>query len=183
MPTIINKASDLSSIVYKDNKFIFDTNIWIKLLPNCFQEKDRVEVLSSEILQNILDNNSEIAILQVIISELFNVFIKKRYEYHKKNKGTNYAYKKDYRASSEYEKDKNFFIDEFKDNILGFCQRKSDEFSNLDIDKVLDKKQTHYDFNDNYLVRFCEETGYTLVTNDKDCLTYSNINFECIYVK
>ena len=117
------------------------------------------------------------------ISELFNRYMKTSGNLYLKIKKIKEpdAYKKYYRPSPEYEKDKRFIIENIQDNILNLVEIVGDNASELNTEKLLDKNRRNYDFNDNYFACFAEKFNYKLITYDFDFITtYQDYNFTVI---
>lgn len=170
-----------SYIIQKDDKFIFDSNIWIKLMPsfNSLTNKKDAEEYSN-LLQRILDNGCKIGILNIEISEIFNVFMREQSKIF--FNGTFGNYKKDYRPTSQFEADKNLILGEIENLIFNIGEKVNDSFEIIEIDKILDTSRSDYDFNDNYMYRFCEKNKYIFVTHDRDYSNFSDLEVNVISV-
>lgn len=170
-------------VVQTGQKFIFDTNVWISLMPIFSNFTSNIGSNYSKLLQDILDNGCEIGILNIEISEVFNVFIRekaKEYFSLKGKKNTPRNFKKLYRKSKNFEKDKNLILTEIKNIELAYGKKLNDNFSEFVDSDIFDSTLSNFDFNDNFICRYCEKYGYIFVTNDRDYKTYSNLNFSVI---
>lgn len=174
---------DLNNFVVQEGqKFIFDSNVWISLMPS-FSNFTQKNNNYSRLLQNILDKNCEIGILNIEISEIFNVFIRENAKQYFKETGknnTNSNYKKHYRRSDSFINAKNLILEEIKNIELGYGVKLNDNFNQLADEHIFDKNLNNFDFNDNFICRYCEKYDYIFVTNDRDYKTYSNLNFTVV---
>lgn len=165
--------------------FIVDTNVWIMLLNMSLLPNSKKTVVDSysTLIEKIKENGNKIVILVMGISELFNRYMKTSGNLYLKIKKIKEpdAYKKYYRPSPEYEKDKRFIIENIQDNILNLVEIVGDNASELNTEKLLDKNRRNYDFNDNYFACFAEKFNYKLITYDFDFITtYQDYNFTVI---
>lgn len=168
--------------INEGQKFIFDANIWIKLMPSFTNlTSSSYSDEYSGLLQKILDNNCTVGILNIEISEIFNVFIREQSKKYFLDKPKHQrSFKKDYRPSLQFEKDKNLILSEIENMIFNIGVKLDDTFSNLETTKLLDTSRSDYDFNDNYMYRFCEKNGYIFVTHDKDYRNFLDLNIDVI---
>lgn len=115
------------------------------------------------------------------ISEIYNKYIYELgIQYKKVNKISDKSwFKKYYRPSPRFQKDKKFIVDNIKNNILPLVKLEKDDFDQLDIEKILTLKRKEYDFNDNYYMQLCEKRNYKILTHDKDFIkNYPDVNVE-----
>ena len=172
--------------VIPENKYIFDANVWIDLLSvNVGQSDPRNIQKYSKLFQDILTKNCEIAIMAIEISEIFNTYLRNcafKYCNLQNQKYNSKNYKKYYRPSQSFQQDKNFIADEISETILRNCLKVNDKFSQLSNKYLLGKTVVDFDFNDNYMLHFCELENYIFVTHDKDCqsASYSKINVKVV---
>lgn len=169
-------------IVTPEQKFIFDSNVWISLMPS-FKNFTTSNNNYSKLLQDILDKGCEIGILNIEISEIFNVFIRenaKQYFKKVKKKNTPKNFKKYYRKSVDFKNAKNLILNEIKNIELVYGVKLNDNFDQLLDSDIFDQNLNNFDFNDNFICRYCEKYNYIFVTNDRDYKTYSNLNFTVV---
>ena len=109
------KISHISSHqVQPTKKYIFDTNIWLYLLPlqrNQSGYHQNNAALYSSLLSNILSNGCKIAILSIEVSEIFNVYLRERGKFFLNSQNKQYSsrnYKRIYRKSQSFINDKNY---------------------------------------------------------------------------
>lgn len=169
--------------IKKGEKFIFDANVWIKMMPS-FQNLTNANHSAeySKLLQEILDNECKIGILNIEISEIFNVFIREQSKAFLQSKGRWATFKKHYRPSAQFETDKNLILNEIENLIFNIGEKINDCFESIETEKILDTSRSDYDFNDNYMYRYCEKNGYTFVTHDKDYNNFLDLNVNVISV-
>ncbi len=169
--------------IKKGESFVVDTNIWI-YLSDAFSIRTNQSLVEkySIFIDKLIENDCKIYILSLGVSELFNRYIKEtgsQYLRIKKIRGEG-AFKKYYRPSPNFEKDKKYIIDTIKEVVLELAEPIADDFINLDIDNVLDAKRKDYDFNDNYFAQFCAKNNYKLLTHDSDFSKYKDVDFEIL---
>lgn len=182
-----NKVNIRTYSPTSNDKFIIDTNIWINLL-EAFSMKCNKSIIDtySDFINTVLDNQSEIKILYSGISELFNKYIKigfKNYIDIQKIQGNHkhFDLKKDYRPTTQYDADKKFIITQIDEQILIMASPENDNFNNIDINKLLNKRDREFDLNDRYFALFCEKYNYKLITHDRDFIkNYPDLNFDVI---
>lgn len=169
-----------------EDVFFIDSNIWIYLLDiNCIVESskanDKKVEKYSTFIEKLKENNIEIVLLSMSISEIYNIYIRNLSKRYYDLNGIQYSenrFKKIYRPSRQFNNDNKFIINNIKNNILPLVKVVNDNFDDLDINKVLNTR-ADYDFNDNYYMRFCEKNNYKILTNDKDFINnYDDINVE-----
>lgn len=170
--------------INEEDIFIVDTSVWIMLLNiSLLPASENVVESYSNFIEKIKENGNKIVILVMGISELFNRYMKSSgnlYLNLNNIKGPD-AYKKYYRSSSEYEKNKKFIINNIQDNILTLVEIVGDNANELNIGKLLDKNRKNYDFNDNYFACFAEKFNYKLITYDYDFVkNYQDCDFTVI---
>lgn len=171
-------------IVNKGDKFIFDSNIWIELMP-LYQNTNNPKIATeyAELLNKIMDEECEIGILAMELSEIYNVCLKKHSRiFFKENSlsAKKENFKRWYRPSPQFEIDKNTIINEIENIITHLTKKVCDRFCMFDDSEILNKIRSDYDFNDNFIYKFCEKNNYKLVTHDSDYKNYSDLNFEVI---
>lgn len=178
---------DINSYLPKTGDIFFiDSNIWIYLLDiTCIiassKANDKKVEKYSDFIEKLKENNIEIVLLSMSISEIYNIYIKnlaKRFYDLNKISYSEDRFKKKYRPSKQFTYDNRFIVNNIKNNILPLVKVVNDKFDDLDINKVLNAR-SDYDFNDNYYIRFCERNNYKVLTNDKDFINnYTDVEVE-----
>ncbi len=170
----ITKYSPRSSDI-----FFFDNNVWMYLFCPLANFKQNRQKHYSSFLQSITTSRSTIFINSLVLSEFSNRYLRMDFEQWK-SETENYAadFKKDYVGIDRYQET----VSEIKRNInqiLKFCEKSSDNFNALDIDKIL-KHLSHIDFNDSYYLELAKLDSWKIVSDDSDFCRYSDHNVEII---
>lgn len=164
--------NNISNISYyqprKDDKFFFDTNIWIYLYYPLGNYNKNIISKYSNFLKQILKNQSRVFISSIVLSEFINTYVRLEFNILKKKYPNKILdFKKDFRGTKKY---RNVISDikiTLKRQILKFTQRIDDKFNKMDIDELLLDLENS-DFNDNYYICLCEIENLKIVTHDKD---------------
>ena len=151
-----------------NDKFMFDTNVWIFIYgPIAGVEQTKQEQYSA-LLQEILSRNAGIYVTSIIVSEYINVVLHIGFKQWKKaNNYLNADFKHDYRPTEHYSSILQDAVAQVKE-ILSISQKRPDDFHRIDIDAMLKKLNNDYDYNDAYIVKCCEQDHLTLVSDDTD---------------
>jgi predicted nucleic acid-binding protein len=159
----------------KELKFIVDTNIWLYLYSHLHEDKEREIAAYSNLLEEIIENEYEIFLPSLILSEFTNVLLRADYNYIKDSTSEEFSFKKNYVGSANYlEKVKE--IQELLEEILNIenIVKIDDEFSNINIEKIKNSFEK-IDWNDSYLIQLAKIKGATIVTHDRD---FDNVQAE-----
>ena len=155
--------------VNEDLQFVFDTNIWLFLYSNIHEDREREINAYSKLFEEVIDNDHQIALPGLIISEFTNVLLRADYNLIKDLIGDDkYSFKKDY-VKSNYYKNKvneiNYLIEEILniDNVF----KLNDNFENINLEKVKNNFN-EIDWNDSFLLEIVKKYNYKLVSNDYD---------------
>ena len=152
----------------KDDKFFFDANIWMYLYcPLGGYGKDKPEKYSG-FLKKALEAKSSIFISSLVLSEVFNAWIKLDYNILKDKDKSKYAdFKKNYRNTGLYRNQTSFLKTVVTKHILNIAKRTDDKFKNISLDELF-KEIEASDFNDNYYLAMANCENFKIVTNDSD---------------
>lgn len=158
-----------------EDKFFFDTNIWLMLYSNIanFQENDLK--LYSTFLESLITRDKPIFITSMVISEFANAILKFDFNQSKIQLNfTNKNFKKDYVGSENY-KNSVSKIASYINSILKLPNLLilGDEFNAINKDEIL-QKFNHVDFNDAYYTVLAKKNNYIIVTNDRDFQFFSD---------
>jgi len=151
-----------------DDKFFFDTNIWMYLYCPIGNHKKKVIKKYSDFLKKILHAKSSIFISSLVLSEFFNAYTRLEFNILKSNEPLKYRdYKKDFRETDAYKKLAVDIKTTVRTRILKFTERLDDGFSDISLDELFDGIEKS-DFNDNYLLTLAANKNMKIVTNDCD---------------
>lgn len=152
----------------KDEKFFFDTNIWLYLLCPVGNYNQAVVNKYNMFFSKIVLNKSIIYTSAMVISEFFNVYARIEFSIKQNSDPKKYKnYKNDFRNTKEYETFSAQVCGLIDAKILKYSIRIDDKFSTINKSNLLCQSSS-YDFNDKYFVELCKDNKLKIVTNDKD---------------
>lgn len=153
----------------KGECFIFDTNILIDLFYPMDLGKDVSSI--SDLYDKIIKNRATMLLTSIQVSEFINRCIRFQYELYKKDHPECEDYKKDYRITEDYAQCMNTILDIIKNEWMVRFEFINDNFKDLEKEKLF-FHEFAYDFNDAIIVEIAKKYSATLVTNDKDYISY-----------
>lgn len=159
----------------KDENYLFDANIWLKLFSPYTFEDQKLNDIYTRMLRNILSINGSIYTNNMIVSEVVNQISQTEYKfcrnYYEKDDPVlkDFTHKR-FRETEHYKEEVSFFIS---------CQiRKIADISklcdvNADATELLYNiadifEECKLDYNDIIHLKTCEEKNFTLITHDSD---------------
>lgn len=150
-----------------DNLF-FDANIWLCLycpLGNYRKEKNRKY---DGFLKKAIQAKSSIFISSLVLSEIFNAWIKLDFNILKNSDPSKYVdFKKDFRSTEAYKKSVAIIKIAIMEYIMKIVKRVDDKFESISLDELF-KEIEKSDFNDNYYIAMANLENFMIVTNDSD---------------
>ena len=153
--------------------FLFDTSVWILLFCPIGNTREFEQRSFSSFLKKVRSSRSSIFMTSLILSEYANVCLKMDFNnWVKTNSRIDAKYKRDYVGTDRYKKIVNLLIPTMM-NIMSLCEKGSDNFSHLDINKILGHFQS-IDFNDSYYLELSKDSNFKIVTADYDFVKYKN---------
>lgn len=155
----------------KDQTFILDTNILIKLFYPIIPSSPIKEY--EDLYSKILSVNSTLLISAIQISEFVNRCIRFQFELWKEKQDKNVDFKKIYRETSDYRQSMNAILDIINLDITSNSLYINDNFNQMD-PKSLYCYGFSYDFNDSFLAEISRLNKAILVTDDRDFANYSS---------
>lgn len=161
-----NRAHKLSTYRFrKQEKILFDTNVWVYLFPAPSASNRRQTRFYSSALQRMLATPVSLMLDALVLSEYVNTYC--RIEW-----GALYQLKypkfKDFRQSPEFPRVAKA-VTANAHAILKLTTRVDHPFEIVNVDHVLrDLATGRIDFNDGLLVETCRNNGWKLVTHDSD---------------
>lgn len=174
------KVQDIKEYSPKSSDiFFFDNNVWMYLFCPLGNYNINKQKNFSSFLQSVTTSRSTIFINSLILSEFTNRYLRIDFDLWK-NENSNYdaEFKKDYVGTTRYQDT----VKEIKRNInqiLKFCEKSSDNFNAVDLDKILEHL-SHIDFNDSYYLEFANISNLKIVTDDRDFVSYQGHSIEVI---
>lgn len=163
MTTDINKF-----VPQKNESFLIDTNIWLYLFcPLGNYKYDQIKPYEN-FFNLAIKNGSIIFISTLILSEFINRYLRLEFNILNGKKNNMFAdFKKDFRPSQEYKSVASVIRSTLKQNILKIAKPLDDDFSKLDITKIVDSIET-IDFNDEYTAYISVQSKIKVITHDFD---------------
>lgn len=164
----MSKIIDISTCIpLESDKFFFDANIWMYLY--CPLGGYRREIIKKYdgFFKKAIQAKSSIFISSLVLSEIFNAWIKLDFNiFRNRNPTKDINYKKDYRCKEDY-KDSVSKIKTEVTKILNITKRIDDRFKDIPV-VALFKETGTFDFNDNYYFAMAKLENFKIVTNDSD---------------
>lgn len=161
--------------------FFFDNNVWMYLFcPLGNYNRNRQKHYSS-FLKNVKTTRSTIFINSMVLSEFANRYLRMAYEQWKKEtKNYTADYKKQFVGIPRYVET----VEEIKSQInliMKCCEKTSDNFNTIDLNKVLQHFK-YIDFNDSYYIELATRSNWKIVSDDSDFINYQNHNIEIVTI-
>jgi predicted nucleic acid-binding protein len=161
--------------------FFFDNNVWMYLFYPLGDYNKKRQKHYSSFLQNIQTSRSSIFINSMVLSEFANRYLRIDFDLWKQKTGNfSYEYKKHYVGTTRYTET----VEEIKTQIkqiMRCCERASDDFNAIDINRVFQHFQ-YIDFNDSYYLELAIRSKWKIVTDDEDFITYQNHKLEIVTI-
>lgn len=158
-----------SFIPTKQQKFIMDTNVLIKLLYPAMSDISSKPY--EKLFQSILETEAKFIISSIQISEFINRCIRFQFNLWKEDQGDDVSFKSDYRETKDYRDSMQTILDIIQIDILPYSTCIDDHFSTMDA-KRLYAYGFSYDFNDALLAEIARLNNAILITDDKDFGNY-----------
>ena len=158
--------------------FFFDNCIWMFLYCPMGNVNKSKEIAYSSFLESIISSRATIFINSIVLSEFANRYLRLDFELLKKENPSLSNYKRDYVGSERYQNIVECINSSIK-SILKVCEKTSDNFNCINIDKVTNHFKK-IDFNDSYNIELSALNRYKFVTDDKDFISYEMHNVEII---
>lgn len=165
----MNNIIDIDSYIpLKNDKFLFDANIWLYLYCQLGNyNKDTIKKYGI-FLKKVIQLESSVFISALLLSEIFNTWIKLEFNILKNQYPSKYNdFKRDFRNTQNYKNLVSTIKTEVTSKILKIANRIDDKFSNISLDKLFYKIENS-DFNDNYFLATANLESFKIVTNDSD---------------
>jgi hypothetical protein len=162
-----------------EDRFFLDNSVWMYLYCPLGKYEYRRQVIYSKFFNSILKTKSHLYISSLVLSEFINRWLKFEFNHWKKeNNFYQVDFKRDFVGTSRYNKAVKVITNRIEE-ILKLCNRSSDNFNELDIERLL----THFqniDFNDSYYIELSSLDNFKIVTDDKDFIKYTNHDVEVL---
>ncbi len=168
----------------ENDKFIFDTNIWISIFEPMGNSNKVEQEEYSSFFNKTLSSKSNIYISSLIISEFVNTVLRMDFNFWKEETGNkNLEFKKDYRKTDRCKEKSTAIANNLTKGILSKCICVNDNLKKIGIKAILNNLENS-DFNDLYILELAKTKGYKIVTNDKDFYKSDEVSiFSCMRKK
>lgn len=152
--------------IKKDDRFFFDTNIWMYMYCSIGNYGSRLVEDYSSFYQKVKQAGNPIITNTLLISEFVNAYSRLEYNLIKDRDGIT-DYKKDFRSNPNYKHlfDNINLLTERK--VIGNSMKLQDKFDEFE-EKTFFTNPNTYDFNDEYYCYTAEKSNFIIVTHDKD---------------
>lgn len=159
--------------IKEDDKFFFDTNIWMYLHCGIGNYNPKVVEDYSDFYQKVKTANNPILTSTLLLSEFVNAYSRLEFNIIKNQDGLT-DFKKDFRDTVDYKHIFDHINLLTQKKLLGGSTKIQDEFDKFEEDSFFNNPNT-YDFNDEYYSYLAEKSGFKIVTNDRD---FKNSNYD-----
>lgn len=166
-----------SYAITKEDKFFFDTNIWLYMHCNIGNYSAQLVQDYSDFYQDVKVAGATILTNTLLISEFVNTYTRLEFNLRKRSDRLS-DFKRDFRSNPSYKPllDSINKLTEIK--ILRNTTKIQDNFHEFEEQNFFSNSNT-YDFNDEYFCYLAEKLDFKIVTNDKD-FHNTNYNIEII---
>lgn len=149
----------------KDNTFLFDTNVLIKLFYPALGAQNSAPYI--KIYQNIVSAKSTLIISSIQISEFVNRCIRFQFDLYRGSNPEIENFKNDYRNTDDYRNCMEAILEIIENDILPNFNRINDNFETMDTANLFNYGFS-YDFNDAFIAEVSRLQNTFLVTDDGD---------------
>lgn len=161
------------------DSYIFDTNVWLFLFGPLAGSNEREQRAYSHLLKEIQDRKAIIFITSLILSEYINAALRMNFRLWKiENDYNNADFKHDYRPSEHYKMALNDVKEQVK-IILQCTEKRNDDFRDMSFISMHPLLDNDCDYNDAYLLQYCQKNKFNLVTDDGD-ITKQDVSIKVI---
>lgn len=166
----------LDSPKLKTKLYLFDANLWIKVLMPAFNQKPRDEKYRKFLKKFTEDDaNPKIALTSLILSEVINRLMREvamnKYIREKGIDKTTISkgfYKETYRGTDHFKQQYELLCDDIKAYHNSY-ELVSDELGKTIMSRhIISSPPTGLDFNDYYYYQLAKKKGYAIITDDAD---------------
>jgi predicted nucleic acid-binding protein len=131
--------------------YLFDTNIWLYLFCPLGQYNQLIIRNYSQFFNNVLKTSATIYFTSLVASEFINRYLHLEFYFlQKKNPSKYKKFKDHFRGTQDYLNASKLIESTVKVKILKVSRKLDDNFSGIDLEKVL-IEMSNSDFNDEYL--------------------------------
>lgn len=162
----MNNICDITSFKpQKENVFLFDTNVLIKLFYPTLGAKNSAPYIN--LFKLIKESKATLLISSIQLSEFVNRCIRFQFSLYQESHPDIKDFKEDYRNTEDYRICMNAILEIIENDILSCFNRINDNFETMDISQILNYGFA-YDFNDAFIAELSRNQKALLVTDDGD---------------
>jgi predicted nucleic acid-binding protein len=166
----LSNIKEISTFVpKKDNTFLFDTNVLIKIFYPALGAKNSAPYI--KLYQSIRSSKATLLISSIQISEFVNRCIRFQFDLYKKSHPEVTQFKEHYRETDDYTDYMNAILEIIENDILNNFIKTNDNFENMSNEKLF-MHSFSYDFNDAIIAEISRMRKSILVTDDSDYINY-----------
>ncbi len=163
----------------EEDRFFFDTNIWLYLFCPIGQYRQELVDEYNKFFLKVLQKKCKIYTSSIVLSEFFNTYSRIEFNIKKQQQPHKYRqYKRDFRNSEEFGDLSKDICELINSKILKYANKLNDRFDSMDLNTIL-LPNNNYDFNDIYLAQLCLREEIKILTNYGD-FQKINSNIEII---
>ncbi len=156
-------------VVSPSNCYLFDTNVWLYIYGPMADTEKKKQQQYSKLLRDIVDHKAGLFITSMVLSEYINRVLRIGFEQWKRSTSNPFAdYKRDFRQTKEYEDSLADVKAQVNDILSNVPDKMPDDFNSINVKSVMNSMSKFADFNDAYLVNYCDKRGICFVSDDKD---------------
>lgn len=158
--------------VSPSNSYMFDTNIWLYIFGPIGGTNEKLQKKYSALYKDILSRKATLFITSLIVSEYINRVLRigfAQWKLEDEMTRRNTDFKRDYRPTEHYKLTLEDAIGQMN-LILADAQKMPDDFHVMNFTSISSKMSHNCDYNDAYILEFCEKVHCKLVSHDQDLL-------------
>ena len=155
----------------KDEKYLFDTNVLIKIFYPTLGSKKSTPYI--QLFDKLIAEKSTMIISSIHISEFINRCIRFQYDLYRDLHSNIKDFKHDYRETDDYRDSMNAILEIVTNDILSVFCKKNDNFQLMN-DEYLFLYGFSYDFNDAFISEMSRQENCILITDDADYANFSD---------
>lgn len=152
----------------KDDIFIFDTNVLIKIFYPTMGSKNTEAYIS--LYKDIVAKKATVYLSSIQISEFVNRCIRFQFDLYRNEHPEVVDFKNNYRETKDYRDSMEAVLEIVSDMLKSFV-RVNDNFDTMEINNLLSHSFS-YDFNDALIAELSRRYNACLVTDDKDYINF-----------
>ena len=148
---------------------ILDANIWLYLYCPLGGYNERMVSAYSRCYANLLKSANVIFTDVIVLSEVVNRYLRLAFEQYKREENkVNIDYKRDYRVTDNCRNALSEIRGVIKNRILARSDICNPQYTKESLLNMIDELSPELDFNDQHIIKICNDNGFYLLTHDGD---------------